>query len=229
MSENRLDDLEALLSGEQARVLGSLMEKQMTTPDYYPLTLKALQAACNQKSSRQPVMEMDLGRVGAVVNELRAEGLVTARMDGRADRFEQHLSRKFKLTSKERALLCVLLLRGPQTINELRTNTSRMTEFGDTEEILHTLEQLQQEKEMPLVIKLPRATGQREERYGHLLCGMPAVEPPRRATRIESGENPAASERLAELEQQVAEMRSELDLLWQLTGLRRPGIGEREG
>ena len=106
------EDQEAFLTDSQARVLGCLMEKQMTTPDYYPLTLKALQAACNQKSSRVPIMELSLGQVGSIVNELRAEGLVTARMDGRADRFEQHLSRKFKFTTKERALICVLMLRG---------------------------------------------------------------------------------------------------------------------
>ena len=228
MSDHDLDELEALLSDEQARVLGSLMEKQMTTPDYYPLTLKALQAACNQKSSRQPVMNLSLGQVGTTVNGLRAEGLVTARMDGRADRFEQHLSRKFKLSSRERALLCVLLLRGPQTLNELRIHTGRMVEFADAEEILQTLEQLRQEKEIPLVMKLPRASGQREERYAHLLCGLPAVEPAKEAEEFDGGESRAASARIAKLERQMVILQAEVDMLWQLSGLERPAAIREE-
>lgn len=211
------DEPEAVLSEQQARVLGCLMEKQMTTPDYYPLTLKALQAACNQKSSRTPVMELSLGQVGAVVNELRAEGLVTARMDGRADRFEQHLSRKFRLTTKERALICVLMLRGPQTVNEMRINTGRMVAFDSPEDILNTIEQLQ-EKETPLVMKLPRAPGQREERFAQLLCGAPTVQA---AAAAPAGREPS-TDRIAELEQQLARLQAEVDLLWQLTGLERP-------
>ncbi|MDX8401203.1 MAG: DUF480 domain-containing protein, partial [Mariprofundaceae bacterium] len=106
------EPVEGMLDAREARVLGSLMEKQMTTPDYYPLTLKALTAACNQKSSRNPVMQMSEGQVGAVVQGLRRRGLVTAMHGGRADRFEQHLSRKLKLNGKERAVLTVLMLRG---------------------------------------------------------------------------------------------------------------------
>lgn len=217
MNQTLPDSPEAMLSEQQARVLGCLMEKQMTTPDYYPLTLKALQAACNQKSSRAPVMDLSLGQVGAVVNELRAEGLVTARMDGRADRFEQHLSRKFKLATKERALIAVLMLRGPQTVNELRIHTGRMAEFDSPEDILDTIGQLQ-DKEIPLAVKLPRAPGQREERYAQLLCGMPASQP---VESTSSGMAPS-SDRIAQLEEQLAKLQSEVDQLWQLTGLERP-------
>jgi uncharacterized protein YceH (UPF0502 family) len=215
------DDQEAFLTDFQARVLGCLMEKQMTTPDYYPLTLKALQAACNQKSSRVPVMDLSLGQIGSIVNKLRAEGLVTARMDGRADRFEQHLSRKFKLTTKERALICVLMLRGPQTANEIRIHTGRMVDFESPQDILDTIEQLQN-REMPLAMKLPRASGRREERYAQLLCGTPAIQP---ADATASG-RVSASDRITQLEQQLTRLQTEVSQLWQLSGLEKPATDE---
>ena len=208
---------EACLTDAQARVLGSLMEKQMTTPDYYPLTLKALQAACNQKSSRVPVMDLSLGQTGSIVNELRAEGLITARMDGRADRYEQHLSRKFKLTTKERALICVLMLRGPQTVNELRIHTGRMVDFDSSQDVLDTIELLHN-RDMPLAMQLPRAPGQREERYAQLLCGTPDIP----VAQQTAGFKEPASDRITQLEQQLAALQAEVSQLWQLTGLKKP-------
>ena len=206
-----------LLTENQARVLGSLMEKQMTTPDYYPLTLKALQAACNQKSSRVPVIDMSLAQAGSIVNELRAEGLVTARMDGRADRYEQHLSRKFKFTIKEGALVCVLMLRGPQTVNELRIHTGRMVDFDSPQDVLDTIELLH-DRTPPLTVKLPRASGQREERFAQLLCGTPASQP---AAATTCDKAPTA-DRITKLEQQVAQLQAEISQLWQLSGLKKP-------
>jgi uncharacterized protein YceH (UPF0502 family) len=219
------DDQEAFLTNFQARVLGCLMEKQMTTPDYYPLTLKALQAACNQKSSRTPVMNLSLGQVGSIVNELRAEGLVTARMDGRADRFEQHLSRKFKLTSKERALICVLMLRGPQTVNEMRIHTGRMVDFDSPQDVLDTINRLHN-REMPLAVKLPRVSGQREERYTQLLFGIPAIKPVEKTDTDSSQNSQQASDRIAQLEQQLTRLQAEVSQLWQLTGLEKPDTDE---
>jgi uncharacterized protein YceH (UPF0502 family) len=216
------DDQEAMLTDSQARVLGCLMEKQMTTPDYYPLTLKALQAACNQKSSRVPVMDLSLGQTGSIVNELRAEGLVTARMDGRSDRYEQHLSRKFKFTTKERALICVLMLRGPQTVNELRINTGRMVDFDSPQDVLDTIEQLQSREE-PLAVKLPRASGQREERFAQLLCGAPAIQP----AAATAGSKVSAADRITELEQQLAALQAEVSQLWQLSGLEKPDTDKK--
>lgn len=211
------DNQEAFLTDSQARVLGCLMEKQMTTPDYYPLTLKALQAACNQKSNRVPVMDLSLGQTGSMVNELRAEGLITARMDGRADRFEQHLSRKFQLSSKERALICVLMLRGPETINELRIHTGRMVDFDSPQDILDTIDQLHN-RDIPLAVKLPRASGQREERYAQLLCGAPAIQP----VQATAGSKASSADRITQLEQQLAELQAEVSQLWQLSGLEKP-------
>ena len=132
---NETDDMDAMLTAHEARVLGSLMEKQMTTPDYYPLTLNSLATACNQKSSRVPVMNLNPGQVGGVMSTLRSRGLVTARMDGRADKFEQHLSRKLTLSTKERAIICVLMLRGALTVNEIRINTGRMVSFDEADEL----------------------------------------------------------------------------------------------
>jgi uncharacterized protein YceH (UPF0502 family) len=217
MNENQ----EAFLTDSQARVLGCLMEKQMTTPDYYPLTLKALQAACNQKSSRVPVMDLSIGQTGSIVNELRTEGLVTARMDGRADRYEQHLSRKFKFTTKERALICVLMLRGPQTVNELRIHTGRMVDFDSPQDVLDTIEQLH-DREEPLTMKLPRASGQREERFAQLLCGTPAIQP----AQATAGGKASSADRIAQLEQQLAQLQAEVSQLWQLSGLEKPGTDD---
>lgn len=216
-----MNEREAFLTDSQARVLGALMEKQMTTPDYYPLTLKALQAACNQKSSRTPVMDLSLGQAGSIVNELRAEGLVTARIDGRADRYEQHLSRKFKFSTKERALICVLMLRGPQTINELRIHTGRMVDFDSPQDVLNTIDQLHNREEA-LAMKLPRASGQREERFAQLLCGTPAIQP---VQATASGKTPSA-DRITQLEQQVAALQAEVSQLWQLSGLEKPGVND---
>ena len=214
------ETVEAMLSEHEARVLGCLMEKQMTTPDYYPLTLKALNAACNQKSSRVPVMDLSTSEVGGVVNALRAQGLVTARMDGRADRFEQHLSRKLNISTKERAVLCVLMLRSALTLNEIRINTARMVTFDSVEELETVLDQFI-ERDEPLLVRIPRAAGQREDRYAHLLCGEPDIEMPAKGIGASSGGSKIESDRITQLEEQVAELKSELKQLWELTGLRK--------
>jgi len=210
------DTIEGMLSGQEARVLGCLMEKQMTTPAYYPLTLKALTAACNQKSSRVPVMSLSNGEITGLVNGLRAEGLVTARMDGRVDRYEQHLSRKLHFTTKERAVICVLLLRGPLTLNEIRINTGRMAIFEGNDELQEVLEQLMGRDE-PVLVLIPRASGQREGRYAHLLCGKPEIEV---ITREGIGNLPGSSkvesDRIARLEEDVAALKKEVQELWEL-------------
>ncbi|MDX8407016.1 MAG: YceH family protein [Mariprofundaceae bacterium] len=206
--------VKGMLSAEEARVLGSLMEKQMTTPDYYPLTLKALTAACNQKSSRVPVMSLSEGEVAGVVSGLRSRGLVTARLDGRVDRYEQQFSRKLSLSGKERAVVCVLLLRAVLTLNEIRIHTGRMVSFDADGELADVLQQLMQ-RDDPLLVRIPRASGQREDRYAHLLCGEPDVEIPS-ATRAgvrnkDTGGLHAG--RLDALEAQIAELRDEVRLL----------------
>jgi len=213
-----IDSSDAMLSDQESRVLGCLMEKQMTTPDYYPLTLNSLVTACNQKSSRVPVMNLSPSQVGGVVNGLRGRGLVTARMDGRADKFEQHLSRKLNLNSKERAIACVLMLRGALTLNEIRINTGRMVTFDEGEELQGLIQGLI-ERDEPLVVKLPRASGQREDRYAQLLCGKPDIEAVSKGIGGSTGSSNISSDqsdRITQLEEEVLSMRQELSELREL-------------
>jgi hypothetical protein len=208
------DSHDGMLNALQARVLGCLMEKQMTTPDYYPLTMNALLSACNQKSSRNPVMNLTSQQVATVINELRHEGLITANTLARADRYEQFLSRKLHLSTKERAIICVMLLRGSHTLNEIKVNTSRMTEFADHDEIQHHLLALMGRDE-PLVIKIPKAPGQREDRYTHLLCGTPDIEtqPVRSAAPASPSLSDDALARISHLEETVARLEEEIRAL----------------
>lgn len=209
MAEDRAE--EAMLTTVQARVAGSLMEKQMATPEYYPLTLNALVAACNQKSSRNPVMTLTAQQVMQTINELRHEGIVAANSLGRAERYEQFLSRKLQLDSRERAVICTLLLRGAQTVNEIRTNTTRMTKFSDTEAIMSTLKALMARDE-PLVVRIPKTHGQREDRFDHLLCGDTGNgDPQPAATTAEDRDGNEA--RISRLEQEVAELKREIERL----------------
>jgi len=214
------DAVDVMLSANEARVLGCLMEKQMTTPEYYPLTLKALTAACNQKSSRVPVMSLSEGQVGGVVNTLRTQGLITARMDGRVDRFEHHLSRKLGVTTRERAVLCVLMLRSLLTLNEIRINTSRMVAFETAEELQAVLDGLMQRDES-LIVRIPRAPGQREDRFAHLLCGESDIEAAPQAPNSRAPASEESSERITQLETEVAELRVELQRLYELTGFSK--------
>lgn len=218
---------EPLLDPLEARILGCLMEKQRTTPDQYPLTLNALVSACNQKSARDPVMTLSPGEVGHAVNRLRDRGLVHASFSGRTERYDHKLVGTFFLSREEQAVLCVLLLRGPQTPGELRLNTARLAEFRDLDGVSETLRALA-ERQPRLVVELPRTPGRREARYAQLLCGTPECEaapasPVHSAPKPAAGQAVAATElhaRLAALEEEVADLRAQLAQLWELSGLR---------
>jgi uncharacterized protein YceH (UPF0502 family) len=205
---------DAMLTPAEARVLGCLMEKQRTTPDQYPLTLNSLVSACNQKSARHPVMNMTPGEVGHVVNQLRDRGLIYASLSGRTERYDHKIVGTFLLSREEHALLCALMLRGPQTTGELRTNTSRLTDFKDLDQVTTTLHGMAK-RDRPLVVELPRQPGKREERYAHLLCGRPKLEDMPEATHASRVE----PTRIEALETEVAELRAQIDRLWSLTGL----------
>jgi uncharacterized protein YceH (UPF0502 family) len=203
------EPIEGMISAHESRLLGCLLEKQMTTPDYYPLTLKALTAACNQKSSRVPVMNLSESEVGGVVNDLRAEGLITARMDGRADRYEQHLSRKLGISTKERAVLCVLMLRGVLTFNEIRINTGRMVSFDSADELQALLQSLMHRDDV-LLVRIPRAAGQREDRYAHLLCGKPEIEVAAKVISDPTGCSKDEADRITRMELDIADLKEEV-------------------
>jgi len=213
------------LTPVEARILGCLMEKQRTTPEQYPLTLNALVTACNQKSSRHPVMNLSPGEVAHQVNQLRDRGLIHAAFAGRTERYDHKLVGTYHISRPEQAVLTVLMLRGPQTLGELRTNGARLAEFPDLEAVATTVRALA-DRVPALVMELPRLPGKREERYLHLLCGSPdpaelaalsaAAGGPPQATASAGDER---DDRLRMLEEDVARLRSELDRLWILTGL----------
>jgi uncharacterized protein YceH (UPF0502 family) len=199
----------------EVRVLGSLVEKQLATPDYYPLTMNALVHACNQISNRDPVMQLDEQEVADAVDSLRAKNLVYIfyGSESRVPKYKQMMRDVFRLSPQELAALCVLMLRGPQTVGEIRGRTGRLYEFADLSEVEATLEGLASRDE-PLVVKLPRQAGRKEPRYAHLLSGTPEVEeasdgesaPAARAVSVRTGE----AERVARLEAEVERLRGEL-------------------
>ena len=161
-----------VLTPIQIRVLGCLIEKKETTPEQYPLTLNGLRTACNQKTARQPVTAYTEGEVGHTVRELESLGYVREAWGARVAKYEHLAGKALGLQSKGLALLCPLMLRGPQTPGELKTNAQRLFEFGDLDDVQYTLQRLA-DQEPALVMPLPRQPGQKEVRYAHLLGGVP--------------------------------------------------------
>jgi hypothetical protein len=208
-------DLELHLDAVETRVLGSLMEKDITTPDYYPLTLNALLAACNQKSNREPVMELDEAALRAALSSLEVKGLAgLARAEGRVARFEHRMGEVLNLGRRESALLCTLLLRGPQTPGELRGRSERMHRLEDLDEVQLVLQKLM-EHDPPLAKLMPRQPGTKEARYVDLFGGHESeVEMGAMAT---AGGSPLSSgeERIATLESEIAQLRAEFEALRQ--------------
>jgi uncharacterized protein YceH (UPF0502 family) len=206
----------AILNEIEARVIGALIEKQVTTPEYYPLTLNALTHACNQTSNRDPVVAYDDKTVAHALETLREKNLayVFYGSESRVPKYKQMLADIYHLTEPERAVLCVLLLRGAQTVGELRGRTNRLYDFNDLAEVEAALESLMtREDEPPLVVRLPRQSGQKEARYAHLLAGDVVVEEEdAQAPRAERAVRPPKvdNEKLAELTAQVEELRREL-------------------
>jgi hypothetical protein len=203
--------MEFKLTENEVRVLGSLIEKDITTPEYYPLSLNALVNACNQKSNRDPVMQLDEDAVRGAL-----EGLDEQRMagpargaDSRVTKYEQRLQEVFNFTRAEIAVLCVLLLRGPQTPGELRGRAERMHRFEALEDVQSALQKLMQ-REPPLAKVLPRRPGTKEARYAHLFAGdVVEAEAPGQAGTV-TERNPADAERIARLEEEMAALRREV-------------------
>jgi uncharacterized protein YceH (UPF0502 family) len=165
--------MDIVLNEEEVRVLGSLIEKQVTTPEYYPLTLKALVAACNQKSNRYPVVSYDEQVAERAMNGLRDKklGWVIKRADSRVLKYGHIFPEVFHLTPEETAVMCVLMLRGPLTPGEIRSSAGRSYDFKDLAEVDDTLKRLIENEQGPMIVMIPRQPGQKEARYAHLLSG----------------------------------------------------------
>lgn len=199
------------LSNIQARVLACLMEKRETTPDQYPLTLNALRNACNQKSSRNPVCNYTEGEVGHTIRELEALGLVREEWGARVSKYRHQVGKALNLHSRGIALLCTLMLRGPQTLGELKTNSHRLFDFDDLDDVQFALGKLESH-EPPLVTAIERQPGQKEGRYAHLWSGEPEVMPS--APRAAASHAPVTPVR-TDLEARVGELEATLEELQQ--------------
>lgn len=207
-------ELELNLNDMEVRVLGCLIEKELATPEYYPLSLNALTTACNQKSNRDPVMELSEADVVRALDALRRRGLAMQSAEGgRVPKYGHALSAKLRLDLHELAVLAELLLRGPQTVGELRARAERMQSFPDLAAVEDVLRELS-EREPPLVARLPRQPGRKEHRFAHLFSGEPQLPEefspaPEAARRQVMAEN----ERIEALERQIGELRAEVDEL----------------
>jgi len=217
--ENVVDmaiDQPILLTASQARVLGSLIEKEVTTPDYYPLSLNALINACNQRSNREPVTDLDEDAVRQALHGLEDKGLAgrAKNADSRVTKYEHWLGEAFNFSRAETALICVLLLRGPQTPGELRGRAERMHRFEELTDVTAGLQKLM-EREPPLAAVLPRQPGTKEARYAHLLSGnVDAASFTAPPVYAPSGDG-ADPERMARLEAEMVELRKEMAALRQ--------------
>ena len=206
--------VDIVLNEVEARVLGSLIEKDVTTPDYYPLSLNALVNACNQKSNRDPLMNLDEDAVRQAIRGVEKHSLAgpADTFDSRVTKYEHRLQEVFNFDRRETALLCTLLLRGPQTPGELRSRSERMHKFDDLSEVESALQRLMQ-RDPPLVKILPRQPGTKEARYMHLLSGEVEAAPaaaPTQAAEPRHASNSHDSDRVSQLAQEVAQLHDEV-------------------
>lgn len=203
------------LDSTEIRVLGALMEKAMTTPDYYPMTLNGLTTACNQKSSRKPVVEYDEETVVLALNSLKKRGLVSTETGGtsRSVKYQHNMAIVYRFVPEELAVIGLLFLRGPQTGGELKSNSGRMYEYDTLEEVQKVLEELSA-SEVPFIKQLPRRPGQKEQRYMHLFAGEPDAEEeylPEEPARKSVGE---LEGRVAKLEEELSTLKEKFQQLY---------------
>lgn len=202
-----------VLNAEEVRILGSLMEKAIATPDYYPMTINSLTLACNQKSSRKPVVQYDENTVADALNTLKRRGLISTATGGsiRSIKYKHNFAIVFPVIPSEVAVICLLMLRGPLTPGEINTNSGRLYDFESLEDVQAVLEKLSS-PEMPFLMQLPKRPGQKEVRYAHLLSGVPEISeddfeeaPVRSSGGLEA--------RIVKLETELAELREAFDKL----------------
>ncbi|MQU64886.1 DUF480 domain-containing protein [Pseudomonas sp. FSL R10-1350] len=212
MSTEHDSDTGARLNSTEIRILGSLIEKQATNPETYPLTLNALVLACNQKTSREPVMNLTQGQVGQSLRALEGQGFTRLVMGSRADRWEHKVDKALELVPAQVVLLGLLFLRGPQTLNELLTRSNRMHDFEDTDQVQHQLERL---IARDLALLIPRQSGQREDRYTHALGDPADIEAIIAARQQPAERSPSgvSLERFEALEARIAALEARLSEL----------------
>jgi uncharacterized protein YceH (UPF0502 family) len=205
------------LDSVEARVLGALLEKEQATPEYYPLTVNALVAACNQKSNREPVMELESSDVLDALNRLHEDVMVWPVTGGRAERWRHNLDRRWELDGPTKAIMTLLLLRGAQTPGELRGRSDRLHRFATTGEVEDALQRLTEEPE-PLVVQLLRRPGQKESRWMHLAAGAPEEEPQSTpfTPAVASPARAQLMDRIEELEDRVTHLEGEVGRLLDL-------------
>ncbi len=232
MENNEVTTHEPMLTTIEARVLGALMEKQLTTPDAYPITLNSLVLACNQKTSREPVSNYESGELQRCASQLQDKNWITVDYSARAARYDQRLTRVLGLDKAAQALLNVMLLRGPQTLAELLTRTQRMFEFENIKAVEEKLEYLCA-KTTPYFVRIPRAPNQREDRYMHLLCGQPdlaSIAAMSNSTKSHSsGDDDRTShleQKVEQLEQQIKRLQQQVNVLMDLNGVSDADIDQ---
>lgn len=217
---------EPQLSAIELRVLGALMEKQLSTPDTYPLTLNSLLLACNQKTSREPITNYTSGEVQHCLRLLEQRKLVDIDYGSRAERYAQKLTRVLGIDKRTQAVLNVLMLRGAQTVHELLTRSQRMHEFANTEEIEELLEHLCA-KVVPIICRIPRQAGQREDRFVQLLSGAPDLAAIASLGSTRQGlPTSALEERVTVLEQQLASLEKKVAVLMLLGGVNEIDVAD---
>lgn len=203
-----MEDTAPVLNAAEARLLGCLIEKEATTPETYPLTVNAAQAAANQKTAREPVMALDPGAVNHALRQLEQKGLAKQVFSSRAERYEHRTAAFFGIPQQQAVLLGLLMLRGAQTVHELLARSERLFKFADVDDVRHHLDRLIQ-RETALVVQIPRGPGQREDRYAHLLSG--PVDVAAIAARLPS--SPVGEPANAELEARVTALEGEVAAL----------------
>lgn len=211
--------MEPILTVIEARVIGALMEKEQSTPDYYPMTLNALVNACNQKNNRNPIVTYDEKLVAKTLEVLRAKNFIVrvTSSANRVPKYKHTLSTVYELSVQEEAVLCELLLRGPQTFGELKTRTERLYSVNSPEELETAINLLLSNPITPLIVKMPRQAGHKEQRYAHLLCGEPELLADEKTPRLEDATLAvmAENERIAELEAALEEIKRQISELRQ--------------
>jgi len=202
----------AFFDATEVRVMACLMEKQLTTPNNYPLSMNSLLLACNQKTNRVPVMNLTAGEMGHTVNQLESRKLVGVNYGGRATHVTHRVMTEFDIDRKQQAVLAVLMVREPITLNDIKTKTGRMEDFSGVDEVMAVIDSLV-EREHALVIRIPKGPGSREDRFTHLLCGEVDISMPVANVKASKVNQVEQQSRLDELEARVEQLEAQLKQL----------------